>query len=366
MKKRSLILLVTLAISVSMLAGCSSSKGSAQVSTSNQTVSAAPEITQAMLDSKTEEPLGKKDQFKGMTIGFSQRSLAGSEWWENLVRVAKIEADYLGIKLVVLDAQNNLSKQVSDVETLISQGVDSIILNPQHSTGVLSAVKKIHEAKIPLTVVNCSLDPTGAPFTYVSTNVFNSGYKGGMELAKAYDKKYGWKDEVKAVVLSSAPQELESDQRRWGQITGYNDYMLEKYGKSNLKIVSYEYYHWVPEEALNKMQNIIQAHPDIDVIFSACDGGAQGIVPALKSANLLGKVLITSIDGRKTVEQWIKDGDKGIVDTVANDPRLMGKWSVYWAAQAAKGVITPATFYVPNPNVTAENVDKYLDPNSKY
>lgn len=364
MKSKSLIILTSLALSLTILAGCTSNK--VAPTGAEKAAGGSVEVTQAMLDTKVEEPVGQKDQFKGLTIGFSQRNLAGSEWYENLVRVAKAEAEHLGVKLVVLDAQANLSKQVSDVENLVSQSVDGIILNPYDSTGVLSAVKKIHEAKIPLTVVNSALDPAGAPFTFVSTNAINTGYKSGMELAKAVDAKYGWKDEIKAVVLSANPQELESDQRRWGQINGYNDYMLQKYGKSNLKIIAFDYYKWLPDEALAKMQDILQAHPNIDVVMDACDGGTQGVVPALKSANLLGKVLITSIDARKTVLQWIKDGDKGVVASVSNDPRLMGKWAVYFAAQAAKGASTPATFYVPNPAINAENVSKYLDPNSKY
>lgn len=66
----------------------------------------------------------------------------------------------------------------------------------------------------------------------------NSGYKSGYELARYYDEKNGWQDEVRAFVLSSAPQEKESDLRRWGEVMGWTDYMLDKYGKNNLKYCS--------------------------------------------------------------------------------------------------------------------------------
>lgn len=354
MKKRILIVLVCLVAIVAFIAGY------------QQAFAEQVEITQEMLSSKVEEPVGPKGEFSGITIGFSQRNIAGSEWYENLIRVSNLEADHLGVKLIVIDAKYDLAKQAADIEDLLVQEVDSIILNPIDSSGVLPAVKKIHDSGTPLIIVNSVLDPAGAPFTFVSTYAFDTGWKSGFELGKAFDKKFGYKDEVKAVVLSANPQELESDQRRWGQIAGYNDYMLQKYAKTNLNIVAYAYYKWVPDEALLKAQDILQAHPDVDVIFVACDGGTQGVVPALKSAGLLGKVLVTSIDARKSVLQWIKDGDKGIVASVSNDPRLMGKWAVFFAAYAAKGYVTPATFYVPNPAITIENVDQYLDPMSKY
>ena len=363
MKKKLAVILA--GILLFGLVGCNRTSAPAPAA-NNSAPGEALEITQAMQDSAPEEVIGQKDQFKGITIGFSQRNLAGSEWYEQLVRVAKAEAEHLGVNLVVLDAQSDIAKQTSDIENLISQGVDAIILNPQDSSGVLPAVKKIHTAQIPLVVVNSALDPSGAPFSFVSTNAFNTGYKSGMELAKAVDAKFGWKDEINAAVLSANPQELESDQRRWGQIAGYEDYMLQKYGKSNLNIKYFDYYKWLPDEALLKTQDMIQANPDIDVIFSACDGGAQGIVPALQGAGKAGSVLITSIDARKTVLQWVKDGDKGVVASVSNDPRLMGKWSVFFAAAAAKGQTVPSNFYVPNPAINMQNIDDYLDPNSLY
>lgn len=374
MRKKMISLVLCLSLAVSIITGCSMGNSGTDkkngdtvnpgtaVNSSGGVFAATPE----QLALKPEEMLGEKDEFKGLTIGFSQRNIAGSEWWEQLVRLAKDEAEYLGIKLTVYDAGNDLTQQLADIETLVNTKPDSIIINPFHSTGVLPAVQKVHEANIPLTVVNCALDAEGSPFTFVSCDVENSGYKSGFELTKAYDEKNGWKDSVKALVLSAAAQEEESDLRRWGQLAGYNDYMLEKYGKSNLDIVAYRYYNWQPEPAMNETLDVLQANPDIDIIFCACDGGAQGVVAALDSMKKSGQIMMTSIDARKSVLEWVKNADKGVVSTVANDPRMMGKWAVYLAAKAAKGVSTPSTFYVPNTCYTKANVDEVYDPNSSY
>ena len=307
--------------------------------------------------------IGSENQFEGMKIGFSQHRIAGSEWYEQLVDFAQAEADYLGIELTVYDANDDMNKQISDVETLINLGMDSIIVNPYNSanTGLDSVVA----AGIPLTVVNQAVDFNGQ-YTFVSCDVENSGYKSGFELARYYDEQYGWQDEVKALVLSSAPQEAESDYRRWGQVMGWTDYMLDKYGKNNLNIVAYQYYEWLPEPAMNATLDVMQANPDLDIILCACDGGAQGVEAALEQIDKLGDVLICSIDGRKSVLKWIQDGDKGIVADAYNDPRQMGKWAVYLAALQAEGVTTPATYYCANDLVTTENVDQYYDENSTY
>lgn len=307
--------------------------------------------------------VGTENQFEGMNIGFSQHRIAGSEWYEQLVDFAQAEADYLGIKLTIYDANDDMNQQIADVETLINLGMESIIVNPYNSTNV--GLDSIIAADIPLTIVNQAVDFSG-PFTFVSADVQDSGYKTGFELARYYDEQNGWKDEVKAFVLSSAPQEKESDLRRWGQVMGWTDYMLDKYGKNNLNIVAYQYYQWLPEPAMNATLDVLQANPDIDIIFAACDGGAQGVEAALEQVDRLGDILVCTIDGRKSVLQWIKDGDKGMVCDAFNDPRQMGKWAVYMAALQASGVSTPSTYYVMNDLVTTENVDNYLDPNSTY
>lgn len=372
MRKRIICFVIGVSMISTMLFGCTSATELKQAGTSNsdeKKVEASGEVfsaTPEQLALLPEEMIGEKDQFKGLKIGFSQRNIAGSEWWEQLVRLAEDEAKHLGIELTVYDGGNDLSKQLADIETLVNLQPDAIIVNPFHSTGVLPAIEKVHAANIPLTVVNCALDAEGSPFTFVSCDVENSGYQSGYQLAKSYDEKYGWQDQVQALVLSAAAQEEESDLRRWGQIAGYNDYMLEKYGQSNLDIVAYRYYNWQPEPAMNETLDALQANPDLDIIFAACDGGAQGVVAALDSVGKTGDIMITSIDARKSVLEWIKNGDKGVVGTVANDPRMMGKWAVYLAALQATGVTTPSTFYVPNTLYTADNVNTVYDPNSTY
>lgn len=370
MRRNMISIITVITIACAALTGCTKTGGTKEKASGEATTTADGggvfSVTPEEMGALPEAMIGEENQFEGMKIGFSQRNIAGSEWYEQLIRLAKEEAEYLGIELTVYDAGDDLAQQQADIETLVNLDPAAIILNPVHSTGVLPAVEKIHASNIPLTVVNSALDATGAPFTFVSCDAENSGYQSGFALAKAYDEKNGWVDQVQALVLSAAAQEEESDLRRWGQICGYNDYMLEKYGKSNLNIVSYRYYNWQPEPAMNETLDALQANPDIGIIFCACDGGAQGVVAALDSVGKTGDILMTSIDARSSVLKWIQDGDKGIVGTVSNDPRMMGKWAVYLAAQQASGVTTASTFYVPNTLYTAENVADVYDPDSAY
>jgi len=327
-----------------------------------------PEITHEMLAVAPDQPVGEKGVFADgkLVIGFSQRRLAGSEWYENLINVAKKEAEYLGVELIILDAQGDIAKQISDIETLIAKQVDALIVNPQDSEGVLPAIKKVHKQNIALVVVNSALGQEGAPFTFVSTDAFGTGFKSGMELAKSVVEKWGNKNEVKAAVISGYPKELESSRRMWGQIAGYTDYMLEKYGRNNLNIVSIKYGHWLADVTMPIVQDIVMRNPDLDIIFAACDGTTQGVVSGLQNTGKLGNILVGSIDGRKSVIKWIMEGDKGIAVSVMNDPRLMGKWAVFFAAYKAMGAVAPSQFMVPNPAIIPNNAAEYYNPDSSY
>lgn len=325
-------------------------------------------ITEEVLSAIHEEMLGPKDVFKGrdLLIGFSQRRLAGSEWYEQLLRVSRNQAKWMGADIIILDADGDIQKQIADLESLVVRGVDAMILNPHHTEAVLPGVRKVHEAGIPLVVVNSELSQEGKPFCFVSADVFDSGYKGGRELAKAASKRWGIDQPVKGLIVSAYPATEESDLRRWGMVCGYTDYMLDKYARTNLQIVDHRYGHWLPDITLPLVMDSLTAHPDLKVIMSVCDGTTHGVVGALKTMDKLGEVLVCTIDGRKDVLEWIKEGDKGIVADSFNDPRLMGKWAVYFAAYAAMGYEVPDRFDTPNPCVTPENVDDYYDPESRF
>lgn len=76
------------------------------------------------------------DAGKTVVIGFSQRRIAGSDWWKTLVKGVKDEAQREGAKVEVTDAGGDTVQQISDVKTLLTRGVDGLIINPNDPRGV--------------------------------------------------------------------------------------------------------------------------------------------------------------------------------------------------------------------------------------
>ncbi|WP_160720646.1 substrate-binding domain-containing protein [Bacillus sp. USDA818B3_A] len=350
---------LSLLLIVFLLTGCVPMNGS------TTTVGKPQETTKnTNQESQKIEPARKKNGDK-IVIGFSQRRVAGSDWYTNLIRGAEAEAKRQDVKLVVLDAQGDVAKQVSGVEDLISQSVDAVIMNPQDPSGVIPATNKLAQNKIPLIAVNSNVDSKANPVSFVSDDPRDTGYKAGWELAKATSEKYGDKV-IKAAMISGYPKELVSQYRRNGLISGWTDFMLEKYGKSNLELVAERFGNWVPDKALPEMQDIATSHPDLQVVFCMSDVMLPGIFTALKNTGLSDKVLIGSIDGTKDAIKKVLNPKSGLVVTVSNDPRVQGADAVKMAIQVVQGKQVPSLHYIANPVINRGNAEKMYDPNSSY
>src|SRR5690554_3568138 len=79
-----------------------------------------------------EEDEGTKDGTDVKKIGFSISTL-NNPFFVTLSEGAKSVSKDLGVELVIIDAQDDASKQASDVEDLIQQGVDLLLINPVDS-----------------------------------------------------------------------------------------------------------------------------------------------------------------------------------------------------------------------------------------
>lgn len=340
------LLLIAMIFAVCMLSGCGSG-GEDQTGGDTQQPSSQ--------SSGSLNPSGEK-----VTIGWSERALAGTPWFEAMVSAAKELAAQNNIELIVIDAQNKPDKQVADVEDLIARGVDGIVLDPCHPTSILTAVEQANAAGIPVICVNSAIDtsvnPNARIETIVTSDNYTIGYNVGYELGKKFDKP-----EANVVIMSGHMGDIEGWQRRSGFIAGFSEYQYEKFGAAKINILAQRYAgDWDPDKALTQMQDILVKFPkQIDILFSEGDAMALSCVTALKSAGETG-VLVGSIDGQLEAIEALKDGD--IVAIGVNSAVETGKGGVEYIMKVLNGEKVNSRIYVPSPTITQDNVDQYYKP----
>lgn len=251
-----------------------------------------------------------------MKIGLSVSTL-NNPFFVTLSDGAKKEAKKEHVNLTVVDAQDNASKQASDVEDLIQQDVDLIIINPTDSEAVASAVESANDAKIPVITVDRSSDGGKVVAHIASDNV-----KGG-EMAGDYLKSLignGAKvAELEGVAGSSAARD-----RGEG---------FHKVADKGLDVVKKQTANFNRSEGLTVMENILQSNPDIKGVFAHNDEMALGALEAIEASGK--KIKVVGFDATDDAVKAVKSGK--LAATIAQQPTEIGEIAVETAVKSLKG-----------------------------
>ncbi|SFD47169.1 ribose ABC transporter substrate-binding protein RbsB [Clostridium uliginosum] len=234
---------------------------------------------------------------------------------------AEKKAKEMGYELVVLDSQNDSTKERSNVEDLVQQGVTALMINPTDSDAVKNSIQVANDKKIP--VITLDRESNGGE---VACHISSDNVKGGNMAAEYMLETLKDKQNIKVVELQGVPGASATRDRG----KGFHDGIA---GKSNVNVVASQSAEFDRQKGLSVMENIIQATPDFDVVFAQNDEMALGAIKALKAANK--NVMVIGFDGNADAETAVKNGD--MTATIAQQPALMGELSVEQASKILKG-----------------------------
>ncbi|MTI59066.1 MAG: sugar ABC transporter substrate-binding protein [Firmicutes bacterium] len=227
-------------------------------------------------------------------------------------------AEELGWNLYKLapDRESNFQKQVSMVEDMIQREVDAIALCAINDKAVVSAVKKANEAGIPVFVFNSLTElPGGKVEAYVGYDQRAGGRKVGLKAVELLHSKYG-ELKGKIVILEGVPG-YHTTERKGGFME-----ILEKFPE--IEIAASQPADWEREKGMNVTENLLQAIPDLDLVFGCSDAMAQGAAQAARSMNK--DIYTIGIDGNPdAIEDVSKDRLTG---TLAVFPTEMGRITI--------------------------------------
>ncbi len=236
----------------------------------------------------------------------------------------KSEAAAKNVKLEVAIANQDLSKQLADIEDFIVKGVQVIVLSPVDSKGVKAVIDKAQKAGIK--VVTVDVPATGVKTTsYIGTDNYAGGVKAGELMAKVLNNK----GKV-AIIDYPTVQSVVS------RIDGFKK-AISKY--PDIKIVAQQT-GITRAEALAVSQNMLQANPDIEGIFGFGDDAALAAAVAVKSAGLEKKVKVIGFDGMEEARKAV-DTNPVMVGVIQQFPDQMGKKAVDTAVEVIAGKSVP-------------------------
>lgn len=329
---RSLVLLATLAL---IAAACGTEGG--------DTTSTAPTSTEATSDAgetttttgggglETDDAAQQVSRTEGENCVYTdynggvehvdlQNALVGfaqSEREANPFRIAetesiKAEAERLGIELITTNAESDLNKEITDIQSMVDQGVDVLIISPLASEGLDPALDYAKDAGVPIMTIDRLLTTKEACTDYIGW-VGSDFVEQGRRAADAMIRETG--DEGKVAILLGAPGVNVTTDRNQGFLE-----QLEAQD-SNLEIVAQQAANYERAMGQTVTEQLITSNPEITAIYAHNDEMALGAVAALDAAGYApGDVAIITIDGTLGAVQGIVDG--WVSGVIESNPRF--------------------------------------------
>ena len=232
------------------------------------------------------------------------------------------KAKEMGHEIVVLDSQNDPSKELGNVEDLLVKGIDVLLINPTDSDAVVSAVKAANRSKIP--VVTLDRAANGGK---IASHIASDNVAGGVMAGEFILNKLNGKGKV--VELEGIPGTTAARDRG----TGFNQAVSGK-----LDIVAKQAADFDRTKGLNVMENILQAQPEINAVFAHNDEMALGALRAIEASGRDG-IVIVGFDATDDAVKAVKEGK--LSATVAQKPALIGAKGVETADMISKKQAVP-------------------------
>lgn len=264
-----------------------------------------------------------------------------------------------GVKTVIIDPRGSVEKQGNAIDDLIAQHVDAIGFLPLDSVVAESFVDKIVDQKIPVVVIAGMVgDPRkraiNTPYEKLTALVTTDEVKAG-EVAGNYAASLLPKDRVaKVAIIEGAAGYSVVEQRTSGFNSG-----LSKAGVK-FEVVASQPTNWTPEQGEQTCQNILTAHPDVDLIFSQADDMAVGCARAVSA--LGSEVPIVAAGGGSKIGADAISADE-IKASVCNRPQLLGElmFKALYAAVNNPEVKKAQYVTYDMPMITKQNLDQCPD-----
>ncbi|MGD9633593.1 MAG: D-ribose ABC transporter substrate-binding protein [Pirellulales bacterium] len=274
-------------------------------------------------------------------------STLNNPWFVVLGDTAKARAEELGYAATVFDSENDTAKETSHFENAIADGYAAILFNPTDADASIANVRRAKDANVPVFCIDREINTNDA----ATSQILSDSYSGCVELGQKFVEIVGEEGEY-AELLG-----LAGDNNTRNRSGGFHS-VVDRY--PGLKMAAQQSADFDRAKALEVMESILQAQPNIKAVFCANDAMAMGAYQALVAANKDHDVKVFGFDGADEVVKLIAE-DK-IVATGMQFPKTMARTAAEYADEWLQGKRDfPQKVPVAVELVTKENVADYGD-----
>lgn len=299
------------AVAAVALSGCTNEGGSASENTEGKAAEAQESTTTG--EGCTIDDYGvDKIEIEGAKVGFSQSEPDSASFRAAETQSLKDAAAEAGAELIVTNANNELPKQINDIQDMLNQGIEILVIAPVNSDGLDPALDAAREKGVPVVTIDRKVTNESCVdyLTFLGSDFVEQGKRAADALADITDGKANV-----AVLLGPSGNNVTD-----GRANGFKDQVAAEY--PDITIVAEQTANASRSEGQEVTAQLLQSNPEIDAIYAFNDEEGLGAMVAIQNA---GKqpgtdVKIVSIDGTRNAVQAIVDGTYNTV--IESNPRF--------------------------------------------
>lgn len=258
------------------------------------------------LYSRWSVPAEKNVQKKqtGVLIGFSMGTLQEERWQRDKQEFTKM-AEQLGAVVDVQDSNNDKAKQISQIESMILEGVDVLVIAPYDAAGLEEVIGKAHQAEIKVISYDRLIKNAGVDL-YLSFDNEKVGEYQADYVMRALQDRVNQGKKLKIAYVGGAP----TDNNAYLLKNGSFRILQPKIDSGEIEVVFDKFTtDWNPETAYQNLKGYLdETDGDLDGVVAANDGTAFGSVTALAEYSLDGKVPVSGQDAELSALRRIVQG----------------------------------------------------------
>jgi ribose transport system substrate-binding protein len=300
-----------------------------------------------------EEPAGPtpKDSY---TIAFMVKNMFNPFWKLCKIGAEKAAAETGKVRIVHYSPTkpDNIEEQTRMVEDItqkfLAGEIDGMVFVPVDYKALVPALNEALDAGMPIVIYCNNMDDFAQNDRYIAY-VGQNDYELGKAIAEYAFSKVDYSGKV--VIIEGVPAAITNIDR----MRGFHE-TLQKYPDMELIASQTGQYRRVP--GMQVMENLLQTHPQIDVVLSANDDMALGCIEAIEAAGRLGEMVVTGIDGIPDSLASIRAGR--LTATIDYSGFRQGYNSVHMIVKALDGEPVDRLIMLDFTVITQDNIEDFL------
>lgn len=247
-----------------------------------------------------------------------------------------------GDRLLTRDAVMDQDRQNEEIADLLDLGVSALLINPVDWEGVSAGVQMAADAGVPVIVIDAPVKDE----SLVASTILSDNYQAGVQCAQHL---LSVRDSANILLLEHVTARSGADRIQGfvDTLQGHEGFAIVGAGSSDGQI----------ENAMPVMEQLLDEHPEANVVMALNDPSALGALAAIEGAGLQGRFLVYGVDGSPEGKVLVADGL--MTATSAQMLSQMAETAVDQAYLAMEGGTPEKEIVLPVTLLTQDNVAAY-------